>query len=117
MSRDLQKPLELSDIKPKNSDLEKPPSNKMCDKELSVSKMKKLFKKPSKKKIVINPELAPIEKIREQNIAERVALLKELGFCSENEQVQPRKCKSRPKLCTNPVEIRKSDRIKLKHAQ
>ena len=37
--------------------------------DITVNKFKKVFKTPMKK-VVINPELSPIEKIREQNIAE-----------------------------------------------
>jgi hypothetical protein len=48
----------------------------------------KLTKMRSKKKIVINPELSPFEKIREQNIAERMALLVKLGFCEEKKELK-----------------------------
>ena len=78
--------------------------------DISVNKFKKVFKTPLKK-VVINPELSPIEKIREQNIAERDALLRELGFCSDKKQVKP-KSKTRPKLCVKSVVLRKSERIK-----
>ena len=76
--------------------------------DITVNKFKKVFKM---KKVVINPELSPIEKIRERNIAERVALLRELGFCSDKKQVKP-KSKTRPKLCVKSVVLRKSERIK-----
>ena len=79
-------------------------------KDITVNKFKKVFKTPLKK-VVINPELSPIEKIREQNIAERVALLRELGFYSDKKQVKP-KSKTRPKLCVKSVVLRKSERIK-----
>ena len=79
-------------------------------KDITVNKFKKVFKTPLKK-VVINPELSPIEKIREQNIAERDALLRELGFCSDKKQVKP-KSKIRPKLCAKSVVLRKSERIK-----
>ena len=72
---------------------------------------KKLFITPAKKKIVINPKLSPIEKIREQNIAERMALLIKLGFCNDKKLVKTKakivKSKQSPKKS-----VRKSQRIK-----
>ena len=69
----------------------------------------KLLRTPAKKKIVINPELSPIEKIREQNIAERMALLVQLGFCKDkvvNIKTRTVKSNQSPKKS-----VRKSQRI------
>ena len=55
-------------------------------------------------------ELSPMEKIREDNINERMALLKKLGFCQEDSTAKMKPKKKRVKV-PQPVAIRKSDRL------
>jgi len=87
-------------------------SDNKCDvKNRPVIAGGKLLKTPVKKKLVINPELSPIEKIREQNIAEQKALLVQLCFCKDDKLVKTKtktvKIKKSPKKS-----VRKSPRIK-----
>ena len=51
-----------------------------------------------------------MEKIREDNINERMALLKKLGFCQEDSSAKMKPKKKRVKV-PQPVAIRKSDRL------
>ena len=56
-------------------------------------------------------ELSPMEKIREDNINERMALLKKLGFCKQDSTVKMKPKKKSVKVL-QPVVLRKSDRLK-----
>ena len=71
---------------------------------------KKITKKegPKKKIIILPSELSPYEKIREDNISEKVALLKELGFCAEEKDTKP--VKRKVKLPRFTV-VRRSERL------
>ena len=85
--------------------------NKSDTKNRTVIDGQKWFKTPSKKKIVINAELSPYEKIREQNIAERMALLVKLGFCEEKKELKI-KAKTVKKRESPMKSTRKSERVK-----
>ena len=77
--------------------------------------LSRIVKQPQSKmkKIIVLPvmKLSDFERRREKNIEERLALLKELGFCKDDENlIKPRKkrIKKAPKMFV----LRKSDRLK-----
>ena len=72
----------------------------------------KVVNKPGKKKLVINPDLCEYEKFRLNNINERLAFLKELGFGPE-EKVKNVKKPRKFKVHSNAI-VRKSDRLNKK---
>lgn len=80
--------------------------------------MSRIVKQPqskTKKTLVLPvmkpaPVLSDFERRREKNIEERMALLKELGFCKEDENLTKPK-KKRIKKAPKMFVLRKSDRL------